>query len=120
MLTTSCCKVYILSSLLLYSLMLTSPNNQFYNYSRRDIYLGITKRPLLKTATIEAIKRQGTGSGGSRLTTGNSLLHEELEKTIGTGQCDNSYANSFNEPIRISTGFRYYLRDNKKVNREMP
>jgi predicted pyridoxal phosphate-dependent acyltransferase len=45
-------------------------------------YLGLTTHPKLKAAAIEAIERFGTGSGGSRLTTGNYALHEELEAKI--------------------------------------
>jgi len=45
-------------------------------------YLGLTEHPELKAAACEAVTRWGTGAGGSRLTTGNLQLHEELEKTI--------------------------------------
>lgn len=45
-------------------------------------YLGLTEHPELKAAAREAVDLWGTGAGGSRLTTGNFRLHEELEKTI--------------------------------------
>lgn len=45
-------------------------------------YLGLTTHPELKAAAIDAVARYGTGAGGSRLTTGNFSLHEELEATI--------------------------------------
>lgn len=45
-------------------------------------YLGLTTHPALKAAAVAAVERYGTGTGGSRLTTGNFLLHEELERTI--------------------------------------
>lgn len=45
-------------------------------------YLGLTEHPELKAAAREAVSRWGTGAGGSRLTTGNLQLHEELEKTV--------------------------------------
>jgi len=45
-------------------------------------YLGLTEHPQLKKVAIDAINRWGTGAGGSRLTTGNFRLHEELENTI--------------------------------------
>lgn len=45
-------------------------------------YLGLAEHPELKAAACEAVTRWGTGTGGSRLTTGNLQLHEELEKTI--------------------------------------
>ena len=42
-------------------------------------YLGLTDDPRLVNAAKEAIDRYGTGSGGSRLTTGTLPLHTELE-----------------------------------------
>ncbi len=45
-------------------------------------YLGLTEHPEVKAAAREAVTRWGTGAGGSRLTTGNLRLHEEMEKTI--------------------------------------
>lgn len=45
-------------------------------------YLGLTQHPELTAAAREAINLWGTGSGGSRLITGNFRLHEELEETI--------------------------------------
>jgi len=45
-------------------------------------YLGLTEHPELKAAAKEAVDLWGTGSGGSRLITGNMRLHEELEETI--------------------------------------
>ncbi len=45
-------------------------------------YLDITKHPRMVEATINALKEYGAGSGGSRLTTGNTDLHDALEKKI--------------------------------------
>lgn len=45
-------------------------------------YLGLTDYPELKSAALEAVARWGTGAGGSRLTTGNLRLYEELESVI--------------------------------------
>ncbi|RKO66552.1 8-amino-7-oxononanoate synthase [Desulfofundulus salinus] len=45
-------------------------------------YLGLATHPRVKAAAIAAVKRWGTGSGGSRLTTGNFTLHRLLEKRI--------------------------------------
>lgn len=42
-------------------------------------YLGLIDEARVKTAAISAVTSYGTGSGGSRLTTGNLLLHESLE-----------------------------------------
>ncbi|QOQ56769.1 8-amino-7-oxononanoate synthase [Bacillus amyloliquefaciens] len=45
-------------------------------------YLGLSKDERLITAAQTALSRFGAGSSGSRLTTGNTLWHEKLEKTI--------------------------------------
>lgn len=45
-------------------------------------YLGLTEHPEVKEAARLAIDRWGTGAGGSRLTTGNYWLNEELEQEI--------------------------------------
>ncbi|WP_027365196.1 8-amino-7-oxononanoate synthase [Desulfotruncus alcoholivorax] len=45
-------------------------------------YLGLTGHPELISAAKDAISLWGTGAGGSRLTTGNFRLHEELEEAI--------------------------------------
>src|SRR5699024_1316665 len=45
-------------------------------------YLGYTTDERLQREAIKAIEKYGTGSGGSRLTTGNFSLHEALEKEI--------------------------------------
>lgn len=45
-------------------------------------YLGLAHHPRVKAAAVEAVERWGTGSGGSRLTTGNFVLHRQLEERI--------------------------------------
>lgn len=45
-------------------------------------YLGLTQDERVKQAAIDAVQTYGTGSGGSRLTTGNLVLHEQLEKRL--------------------------------------
>ncbi|MDD4625388.1 MAG: 8-amino-7-oxononanoate synthase [Candidatus Pacebacteria bacterium] len=45
-------------------------------------YLGLSNNDKLKQAAIEAIKKYGIGSGGSRFISGNFDLHEKLEKKI--------------------------------------
>lgn len=47
-------------------------------------YLGLANDSRMKERAIQAIRQFGTGSGGSRLTTGNFSLHEELEHTIAS------------------------------------
>ncbi|MCX7570585.1 8-amino-7-oxononanoate synthase [Tumebacillus sp. DT12] len=45
-------------------------------------YLGLANDPRVQEASIRAIREYGTGSGGSRLTTGNTDLHEKLEEEL--------------------------------------
>jgi 8-amino-7-oxononanoate synthase len=45
-------------------------------------YLGLCNDDRLKQAAIEAIKKYGVGSGGSRLTTGSYEIHRQLEEKI--------------------------------------
>ena len=45
-------------------------------------YLGLTDHPQVKDAACQALARWGTGSGGSRLISGNFLLYKELEEKI--------------------------------------
>lgn len=47
-------------------------------------YLGLTEHPEVKAFAEEAVRRWGTGAGGSRLTTGNYRLFEELEGEIAS------------------------------------
>lgn len=45
-------------------------------------YLGLTEDPRVKQAAAEAVRAYGTGTGGSRLTTGTRPLHEALEQQL--------------------------------------
>lgn len=45
-------------------------------------YLDLANDEEIKRLTIQAVQKWGTGSGGSRLTTGNMRLHEELEASL--------------------------------------
>ncbi len=45
-------------------------------------YLGLSQHPALRQAAYAAMERYGFGSGASRLISGNSPLHEELERKI--------------------------------------
>jgi glycine C-acetyltransferase len=47
-------------------------------------YLGLAAHPFLKEAAIRAIERYGTGSGASRLVSGNMEPHGELEARIAS------------------------------------
>ena len=66
-----------------------SPQKAHITIDERDFillasnnYLGLIDDERIKKAAIEAIEQYGTGSGGSRLTTGNLILHEKLEKDL--------------------------------------
>jgi 8-amino-7-oxononanoate synthase len=45
-------------------------------------YLGLATHPEVKKSSIEAVKRFGAGSGASRLVSGTSSLHVELERRL--------------------------------------
>ncbi|MDK2817091.1 MAG: 8-amino-7-oxononanoate synthase [Moorella sp. (in: firmicutes)] len=45
-------------------------------------YLGLAQHRRVKATAVEAVERWGTGSGGSRLTSGNFVLHRQLEERI--------------------------------------
>ncbi|MGE7766033.1 8-amino-7-oxononanoate synthase [Peribacillus sp. NPDC096540] len=45
-------------------------------------YLGLAQDHRLIEASVQATQRFGTGSTGSRLTTGNTIVHEKLEKRL--------------------------------------
>ncbi len=45
-------------------------------------YLGLSVDPKVKKAAIDALEKYGTGSGGSRLVSGSTDLHRQLEERI--------------------------------------
>jgi 8-amino-7-oxononanoate synthase len=47
-------------------------------------YLGLSRHPALLAAGIEALQTWGAGSTGSRLVTGTTALHAELEQALAT------------------------------------
>ena len=47
-------------------------------------YLGLTTHPAVTAAAIDAVERWGTGSGASRLISGNMRPHERLERRLAT------------------------------------
>ncbi|MCB6993799.1 aminotransferase class I/II-fold pyridoxal phosphate-dependent enzyme [bacterium 210820-DFI.6.37] len=68
---------------------LEGPQSAYVTYEGRKLlmlasnaYLDLCDDPRIKEYTIEVIKRYGTGSGGSRLTTGTTELHVRLEKAL--------------------------------------
>ncbi len=56
--------------------------NEKYLLMASNNYLGLTHHPAVKAAAAAAIEEHGTGSGGSRLTSGNHPLYGRLEKDI--------------------------------------
>tara|TARA_R100001591_G_scaffold63267_1_gene72754 strand:+ start:129160 stop:130332 length:1173 start_codon:yes stop_codon:yes gene_type:complete len=57
------------------------------SFSSND-YLGLAAHPALKTAFVEALDREGVGSGAAHLLTGHSRYHHQLEQALAefTGQ----------------------------------
>ncbi len=45
-------------------------------------YLGLTHDPRVMEAAVEAVKRWGSGPGGSRFLSGNMTLHDQLEERL--------------------------------------
>ena len=69
--------------------ILASAQSKYVNIGGKQIlmlasnsYLDLADDARVKQAAAEAALRWGAGSGGSRLTTGNILLHEALEKKL--------------------------------------
>lgn len=56
---------------------------EFLNFSSND-YLGLASNDRIADASIEALKRYGFGAGASRLLSGGTLLHGELEDMIAS------------------------------------
>lgn len=46
-------------------------------------YLGMSSHPEVKTAVKKALEAHGAGAGGTRNISGNSMMHENLEKQLG-------------------------------------
>jgi 8-amino-7-oxononanoate synthase len=66
-------------------------------------YLGLSKHPSLQEAAHRAIDRYGSGSGASRLVSGTSPLHQELEERIA-GFKGTEAAILFNSGYAANTG----------------
>ncbi len=63
------------------SRFITVDNRQYINLSSND-YLGLSCHPLLSKRAAEWAQKYGTGSGSSRLVTGNLSLFDRVEKKI--------------------------------------
>ncbi len=69
--------------------VIEGPQNSHVIYQGRDMlmlasnaYLDFCNDERVKEYTIKVLKKYGTGSGGSRLTTGTTNIHMELEETL--------------------------------------
>ncbi|KAF5287029.1 hypothetical protein FQA39_LY16143 [Lamprigera yunnana] len=65
------------------------PHAMEYSFGEKPItvwcsndYLGMSSHPQVKNAVREALDRFGAGAGGTRNISGNSMLHEALEKRL--------------------------------------
>jgi 8-amino-7-oxononanoate synthase len=56
-------------------------NRDMYMLSSYD-YLGLLGHPYIENASINAIKKYSTGTGGARMLAGTNQLHRQLEKKI--------------------------------------
>jgi 8-amino-7-oxononanoate synthase len=61
--------------------MLAATGQRVVSFASND-YLGLSQHPALAAAAHEAIRRQGTGTGASRLVVGARPLHAELEREL--------------------------------------
>lgn len=61
-----------------------SINSKKYISFSSNNYLGLANNEFLKSESIKAIEKYGTGTGASRLISGNFKIHEELEKKIAS------------------------------------
>ena len=67
-------------------------------------YLGLINHPYIKRKSAEALKKYGTGSGASRLISGNIALYDELEKKIAEFKgCESSLVFSSGYAANIGT-----------------
>ena len=57
-------------------------NDKWFILFGSNNYLGLNGHPDISQASIQATEMFGTGSGGSRLTTGTTPIHEELEMAL--------------------------------------
>ena len=61
-------------------------------------YLDLANDPRVKDAAVEAVRKYGAGTGGSRLTTGTQTIHKELEHALAEFKCTE-------DAITFATGF---------------
>jgi 8-amino-7-oxononanoate synthase len=67
------------------NLRINRDGKDLWNFASND-YLGLATHPGLENAFIQGIGKYGTGSTASRLVTGSSPAHRELEETIASAK----------------------------------
>lgn len=72
--------------------------NRKYSYFAGNNYLGLAAHPQVKEAAIRSVEKYGVSFSASRLTTGTSLLHLELEKEL-------SLFKQRNDSVIFASGF---------------
>ncbi len=77
-------------------------------------YLDLTAHPLMKQRCAEVLAKYGFGAGGSRLTTGNTDLHEKLERKIAAFKGTEA-AVLFNTGYTANTAIIAALADKESV-----
>lgn len=84
---------------------ITTPQEPIIKMNDREMlllasnnYLGLANHPKLKERAIKAVEDWGTGTGASRLVSGNNILHEELEEKL-------SHFKGHEGAIIFNTGF---------------
>jgi len=67
-------------------------------------YLGLINHPYIKRKSADALKKYGTGSGSSRLISGNTALYDKLEKKIAAFKgCESSLVFSSGYAANVGT-----------------
>jgi len=61
--------------------IITINGKEYLNFCSNN-YLGLTHHPKVVQVAIEATKKFGTGAGASRLITGTTILHKQLEEKL--------------------------------------
>lgn len=67
------------------NLRIVQNGKELWNFASND-YLGLSTHPLISEAFIEGINRYGAGSAASRLVTGTSIAHSDLEEAIAAAK----------------------------------
>jgi 8-amino-7-oxononanoate synthase len=82
---------------------------ELINFSSND-YLGLANHPSVVAAAKDALERYGAGSGASRLLSGGTELHRELEETLAAFKSTEA-ALVFNSGYAANTGMLSAIAD---------